>query len=131
VATVGGESIRLADLRGKVVLLNFWTTGCVPCRAELPSLEALYRQYRERGLEVLAISLGPVSRSEVEALGQNLGVTFRIALDPSGSAAKAYRIVSLPTTFVIDRAGNAVARELNARNWTDRASQTAVLKLLE
>jgi thiol-disulfide isomerase/thioredoxin len=128
--TLSGAPIRLADLRGKVVLLSFWATWCVPCRTEMPTLEALYQRYKDRGLEVLAVNLDMLSTAGVEAFMQEVGVTFRVGLDPSWSTAQAYRVLGLPTTYLIDRAGHAVVREVGARDWLDGLSQLVVEGLL-
>jgi thiol-disulfide isomerase/thioredoxin len=81
--TLSGETVRLSDLRGKVVLVNFWATWCVPCRTEMPTLEELYQYYKERGLEVVAVNLDALSTAGVEAFVKEVAVTFRIVLDPS------------------------------------------------
>jgi thiol-disulfide isomerase/thioredoxin/Cu/Ag efflux protein CusF len=129
--TLSGAPIRLMDLRGKVVVLSFWATWCGPCRTEMPTLEALYQRYRDRGLEVLAVNLDMLSTAGVEAFMQEVGVTFRVGLDPSWSTAQAYRVLGLPTTYLIDRAGHAVVREVGARDWLDGVSQLAVEGLLQ
>jgi thiol-disulfide isomerase/thioredoxin len=129
--TLSGAPIRLTDLRGKVVILSFWATWCGPCRTEMPTLEALYQRYRDRGLEVLAVNLDMLSTAGVEAFMQEVGVTFRVGLDPSWSTAQAYRVLGLPTTYLIDRAGHAVVREVGARDWLDGVSQLAVEGLLQ
>ncbi len=129
--TLSGAPIRLADLRGHVVLLNFWATWCVPCRTEMPSLEALYQRQKDAGLAVLAVNLDMLSTAGVEAFVQEVAVTFPIVLDPSWSTAQVYRVVGLPTTYLIDRAGNVVVREVGERDWMDSVSQTAVAGLLQ
>jgi thiol-disulfide isomerase/thioredoxin len=125
-----GESLRLSDLRGKVVLLNFWATWCVPCRTEMPTIEELYRRYQDRGLEVVAINLDVLSTAGVEAFVKEVKVTFPIVLDPFWATARAYRVVGLPTTYLIDRRGNVVVRDVGERNWADGVSQMAVEGLL-
>jgi peroxiredoxin len=129
--TLSGGPIRLSDLRGKVVLLNFWVTSCGPCRTEMPTLDALYQRYKERGLEVLAINLDVDSNVGVGAFVREAGVTFRVGLDPSSSTARTYQVLGLPTTYLIDRAGNVVVREIGARDWLDGVSQLAVEGLLQ
>jgi thiol-disulfide isomerase/thioredoxin len=129
--TLSGAFLRVADLQGKVVLLNFWATWCVPCRTEMPSIEALYQRYKDRGLEVVAVNLDMLSTASVEAFMQEVGVTFRVGLDPSWSTARAYRVLGLPTTYLIDRAGNVVVREVGARDWLDGVSQLAVEGLMQ
>ena len=128
--TLAGGSRHLSELRGKVVLLNFWATWCVPCRTEMPTIEALYQRYKSQGLEVLAVNLDVLSTAGVEAFVKEVAVTFPILLDPSWSAARAYRVFGLPTTYLIDRTGNLVAREAGERDWTDGVSQNAVEGLL-
>jgi peroxiredoxin len=128
--TLSGESIRLSDLRGKAVLLNFWATWCVPCRTEMPTMEALYQAYRDRGLAVVGINLDMLSTAGVETFVKEVTVTFPIVLDPSWSTARAYGVFGLPTTYLIDRQGNVVVREMGERDWTDGVSQMAVKGLL-
>jgi hypothetical protein len=100
--------MRLADLRGKVVLLNFWATWCMPCRQEMPALETLYQRYKDAGLVVLAVNMDRLSTAGVEAFVQEVAVTFPIVLDPAWATAQTYRVLGLPTTYLIDRAGNVV-----------------------
>jgi peroxiredoxin/Cu/Ag efflux protein CusF len=127
---LSGDAIRLADVRGKVVLLNFWATWCIPCRTEMPALEALYQQYRDAGLVVLAINMDTLSSAGVEAFVQEVAVTFPIGLDPSWSTARVYGVLGLPTTYLIDRTGNVVVREVGERDWFDGVSRIAVEGLL-
>jgi thiol-disulfide isomerase/thioredoxin/Cu/Ag efflux protein CusF len=129
--TLSGTSIRLADLQGKVVLLNCWATWCVPCRTEMPTLAALYHRYKDRGLEVLAVNLDMLSTAGVEAFVQEVGGTLRMALEPSWATARGYRIGGLPTTYLIDRRGNIAVREVGERDWMDGVSQMAVEGLLQ
>lgn len=129
--TLSGETIRLVDLRGKVVLLNFWATWCVPCRTEMPVLETLYQRYRDRGLEVLAVNMDKLSTAGVEAFLTEVEVTFGIVLDPHWATARAYRVLGLPTSYLIDRAGNVVVREVGERDWLDGVTQLALEGLLQ
>ncbi len=128
--TLGGGPFRLAEVRGKVVLLNFWAPWCVPCRTEMPALEALYWRYRERGLEVVGVNLDKLSTDGVTAFLKEVPVTFRIVLDPAWSLPPFYRVAGLPTTYLIDRAGNVVVREIGGRDWDDEVSRAAVEALV-
>lgn len=103
-AAVGGEERRLVDLRGQVVLLNFWATWCAPCRLEMPELEQAYRAYRDRGFTVVALNLRETP-DEVRAFFRELGLTFPSWLDRGGAITELYRVRGLPTTVVIDRGG--------------------------
>jgi peroxiredoxin/Cu/Ag efflux protein CusF len=129
--SLSAKSVRLADLRGKVVVLNFWATWCLPCRAEMPALDALYQLYRDRGLDVVGVNLDKLSTTTVEDFLKEVKVTFRVVLDPSWSTAQAYKVVGLPTTYLIDRAGNVVVREVGERDWTNETSRRAVERLLQ
>ncbi len=129
--TLSGAPIRLSDLRGKVVLLNFWVTWCRSCRAEMPTLDALYQQYKDRGLEVLAVNLDTAPIAKIQAFVGDAGVSLRVGLDPSSSTARTYRVLGLPTTYLIDRAGNVVVCEVGGRDWLDSVSQRAVESLLQ
>ncbi len=129
--TVSGASLQLSDLRGKVVLLNFWATWCVPCQTEMPAIEALYQRYKDRGLEVVAVNLDRLSTAGVEAFLTEVKVSFPVVLDPSWSTAQAYRVVGLPTSYLIDRSGRVVVREVGERNWVDDVTLVAVNALLK
>ena len=129
--TLSGAPIRSSDLRGKVVLLNFWVTWCGSCRAEMPTIDALYRRYKDHGLEVLAVNLDAATTSKVQAFAGELAMTFRVGLDPSSSIARTYCVAGLPTTYLIDRAGNVVVQEVGARDWLDANSRLAIEGLLQ
>jgi thiol-disulfide isomerase/thioredoxin len=99
-----GETVRLSDLKGQVVLLNFWATWCGPCRVEMPHMEELHK---ESAGKVRIVALGGDSRESPEALAafaKDRGLTFTVAHD-GGAAIRAYKALGLPTTFFIDAAG--------------------------
>jgi peroxiredoxin/Cu/Ag efflux protein CusF len=125
-----GDPVKLSGLRGKAVLLSFWATWCVPCRTEMPTIEKLYQGYHAQGLEVVAVNLDVLSTTGVETFVKEVGVTFRVALDPSWSTTRAFGVTGLPTSYLIDRTGHVVAREVGERNWADEMSRTAVERLL-
>jgi cytochrome c biogenesis protein CcmG/thiol:disulfide interchange protein DsbE len=106
-----GESAALSDFRGQVVILNLWASWCLPCRAEMPALEAVYAAQRERGLVVLAVnSTHQDSADRAERFVDELGLTFPILFDADGTVSRRYLLRALPTTFFIDRQG--VIREV-------------------
>jgi peroxiredoxin len=107
--TADGTVLRLSDLRGQVVVLNFWATWCPPCRIEMPALQEVYVAYRERGLEVLAVNMQEGS-GQTSAFAAENGLTFPILFDPDGAVSSRYRVTSLPTTLFVDRKG--VIREV-------------------
>jgi cytochrome c-type biogenesis protein len=104
--TLAGDSVALADLRGKVVLLNFWATWCTPCRHETPFLDSLHAERSPQGLEVVGVSMdAPSARDQVADFVRELGVRYTILLDPQMRGEALYRVVGLPATFLVDRDG--------------------------
>jgi cytochrome c biogenesis protein CcmG/thiol:disulfide interchange protein DsbE len=106
-----GETVRLSDYRGKVVLVNFWGTWCQPCKEETPALAAVYRKLRDQGLVIIGVDLrnqerpGPDGDADVRNFTQGYGVTYPIALDVAGETARAFQIYPLPTSFFVDQSG--------------------------
>lgn len=113
---LGGQPVSLSSYHGKVVVLNFWATWCGPCRSEMPSLETLYKKYRDQGLVVVGVNLEE-SRSAVRQFAKQDKITFPVLLDSSGRVALAYGARSLPVTYVIDRAGDVTSGVLGAHTW--------------
>lgn len=119
----GAES--LSDYRGRTVVLNFFVTTSAPCRAEMPDLQAVHMDLRDRGLVVLAVNQGE-TREAVKALVQEFGLTFPILLDPDTETGRKYNVKALPTTLIIDRHG--VIRQIESGGPLTR---TALRRLLE
>lgn len=94
-----GSSVRLSDLRGRPVIVNFWATWCPPCRAEMPALQQVARRYEAQGLTVLLVNQGEPP-AQVRAFLDSLGITLPTLLD-NGTVALAYRVRGLPTTVFI------------------------------
>ncbi len=125
-----GRQVRLADFRGRrAVVLNFWATWCAPCRREMPTLERLARE-RAAVLVVLGVNLDSGDPAPVRAFIRELGLTFPILLDPERTLLARYRLVGVPTTFVLDRAGVIRYREVGFRDWTSRESRAIVEDVL-
>lgn len=106
--TLDGETLRLSDYRGKVVLVNFWGTWCEPCKEETPALEASYQQLKDRGLVIVGVNLRRQEPDEqaIRAFLDEYGVTYTTALDVDGEAARLFQISPIPTSYFIDPAGN-------------------------
>jgi peroxiredoxin len=104
--TTSGEIIRLSDLRGQAVLVNLWATWCPPCRAEMPAIDKVYNEYKDKGFVVLAINMTYQDTfSKIAPFVNEHNLTFSILLDQSGDTAEAYQLRSLPTSFFIGRDG--------------------------
>jgi len=119
---VDGGKLKLSELRGKVVVVNFWATWCPPCRREMPSLERLKGLMKGEAFEIVAINAGE-DEDEISGFREAIkpALTFRIALDPKADAMKAFSIAGLPTTYIIDRQGQIVYRALGGRLFDDAA----------
>jgi thiol-disulfide isomerase/thioredoxin len=105
-----GRNLRLSDYKGKVVLLNFWATWCPPCRAEMPDLIKMQREYRSKGLQVIGITYPPEEIGEVRQFVRKLGVNYPIALGTKETKTLFDESETLPVTIVIDRQGNVRER---------------------
>ena len=124
-----GETLRLSDLRGKVVFLNFWATWCPPCRDEMPSMESLYRRFSDRGLEILAVNLRE-SEQEVAGFMRRYDLSFPAVLDLDGRIGTTYGVQAIPTTFLVDREGNIILRKIGSLDWDSPDIRRAMEQLL-
>ena len=137
--TMDGDTATLAQYRGQVVLLNFWATWCPPCVYEMPSMERLYQDMRERGFVVIGISVDvdpgewdEQGRSQgiVREYAERLGVTFPVLLDPDGTIESVYNVSGLPTTYVIGRDGRIEGRVVGGREWDSEEYRGRIEELL-
>ena len=99
-----GRNVRLSELRGQVVLINFWASWCSPCRQELPLLNKIYTQYRNAGFMLLAVNVDD-NRKDADAMLKRLNLRFPTLFDGSKKVAKLYGVDTMPATLVIDRDG--------------------------
>ena len=115
---LSGKVVDLKELRGKVVVLNFWATWCEPCMAEMPSLERLRSRFQGRPLEVLTVNYGEgMPRIRDYLAKQN--INLQVLLDPEKQAASAWRAGGLPITFLIDPRGRVRHYAFGERDWSD------------
>lgn len=108
-----GKTWRLRDLRGKVVLVNFWATWCPPCRKEMPDLEKLYSRFKNQGLVVLAIS--DEETAKVSAFEKEHAYSYPILLDPGRKVNDTFQVEGIPKSFLYDRKGKLVAEAIDMR----------------
>ena len=106
---VAGQTVRLSDFKGKVILLDFWATWCPPCRAEIPGFVNLQKKYGPQGLVVIGISLDEGGTKVVTDFMRQAGINYRVVLGDAKVAFLYGGIETIPTTFIIDRAGRVVA----------------------
>ncbi|HEY4717434.1 MAG TPA: redoxin domain-containing protein [Anaerolineales bacterium] len=101
-----GESVTLADLRGRPILINLWASWCLPCRAEMPAIQRVYDRYRNQGFQVLAINMTlQDNRNNARAFVDEFSLTFPILLDVDGKVAALYRLRALPSSYFVDANG--------------------------
>jgi cytochrome c biogenesis protein CcmG/thiol:disulfide interchange protein DsbE len=105
--TFDGQTVNLSDLRGKVVVINFWASWCIPCRDEAPDLQRTWERYQERGVVFLGIAYTDTERNAL-AFIQQAGTTYPNGLDIRTRISARYHIQGVPETFIIDREGNVV-----------------------
>src|SRR5439155_21392245 len=125
-----GEVVKLSDLRGQPVFINFWATWCGPCKIEMPDIEQVYQANRDRGLVVLGVDVqesGPKVQEYLANAG-NGKYSWRFVLDRSGQTMLDYRVTGIPSSFFVDRDG--VIRDIIIGSTSRPAMETKVARLL-
>ncbi len=115
--TLEGNSVRLADYRGKVVFINFWATWCPPCRQEMPSMESLYRRLKGRAFEMLAVSIDREGEDGLQPFVSQYGLTFPVLLDPHKEVYRLYGVTGVPETFIVDGHGVILLKLIGPQDW--------------
>jgi peroxiredoxin len=117
---LAGDSFSTADLRGRVVLVNFWATSCVTCVAELPKMVDTWRKFAPRDYEMVAVAMRYDHPNAVAEFVQERALPFRVARDTDGAVAQAFGIISVtPTTYLLDRGGCVVAKYVGEPDWQE------------
>ena len=128
---LNGQLVTLSDLRGKVVLLNFWATWCGPCRVEMPAMEELYRTFSRKDFEILAVSTDAQGVAVTRPFQQENHLTFPILHDADYRVGLTYGARSLPMTFMVDRQGVVRHQIFGARDWGASEAQQLVQMLMK
>ena len=103
--SASGENIKLSELRGQVVMINFWASWCGPCRQEMPLLDELHERYSPMGFTLLGVNVEEDS-SKAQTLLKDVPVNFPILFDQENTVSKQYDVIAMPSTVVVDRDGN-------------------------
>jgi peroxiredoxin len=127
--TLDARELSLADLRGKVVVLNFWASWCLECRPEMPVLERLRRDFGPRGLAVVGINAGE-DPATVRRYADDLRLSFPLVVDPGRKVNALYGVIGLPATFLVGRDGRAVALAVGPREWASAPGRALIEALL-
>jgi peroxiredoxin len=123
--TLAGDTVKLSDLKGKKVMLNFWATWCPPCKAEMPAMEEFHK---EAGDEVVILAVNIDPHLDVKAFVDENGITFPIPLDAEDKVNETYQVLSIPTTYFIDSKGNIGNKYIGAMNLDAMKQYTKDLK---
>lgn len=114
-ATLDGRSLKLSELEGKAIFLNFWATWCAPCRKEMPDMERMHQELSEMGLVVVAVS--DDAADDVHGFLKKNPYSFQFLIDPDGALAHSLEVPMLPTTMIIDKRGRLALTHLGAFDW--------------
>ncbi len=128
--TLQGKPLALADLKGRVVLVNFWATWCLPCQWEMPLMEKLYQAYKAQGFVVVAISLDQEGAAVVKPFVEEKKLTYPVLLDPSLKGARQFGLVGVPGTFLVGRDGFLKGITYGPKEWDGPEARALIESLL-
>jgi peroxiredoxin len=123
------KTVSLSSLKGSVVLINFWATWCPPCRAEMSSLNNLYKEYKNNGLSVIAVSTDR-SISSVKDFLTKKPVELPVLMDSDSKVSRRFKVFSLPTSFLLDKNGVIVQKFLGEEEWDSPEMNKKIKELL-
>jgi peroxiredoxin len=124
-----GKKISLKDFRGKLVMLNFWATWCAPCREEMPTMERLYQEFKNKGFVILAVNVKD-QKKDALAFIKELKLTFPVVFDPDGEVGLRYGAWGLPATYLIGPKGDGLARMWGPADWYSPGARELIKALL-
>jgi peroxiredoxin len=125
-----GNTVRVSDLKGKIVLLNFWTTWCFDCKAEMPSMEKLFQRFKGQNFAMVAVNLREPSQ-RVHDFYETYKLSFTVLLDATGQSGIRYGIRSIPTTFILNQEGGLIGKVLGPRDWNSKQAIILVEHLIK
>ena len=112
-----GQQVDLKALKGRVIFLNFWATWCGPCKEEMPSMQALYQEFKEKGFVFLTISVDYEGLRPVKEFIEKNRYTFPVLIDQKGETLDLFEVNGIPTTFLIDKQGKMIGKVIGPRDW--------------
>jgi len=125
-----GRKVALKDFRGKVVLLAFWATWCEFCREEIPSIENLYKDFKGKGLEIVAVNIKD-KRDDALAFVKKHKLSYPVLMDPEGEIGSLYGAYATPTVYLIDRKGIVLARLWGPAGWNGPEARKLIASLVQ
>lgn len=127
---LSGRPVSLKDFRGKVALVNFWATWCIPCQWEMPEMDKLYGTFKNRGFVVLAVSLDQGSPKVVEDFVKERRLTYPVLLDPKAEVARLYGLLGVPGTYLIGSDGMLRYAVFGPKEWFGKEAKELIASLL-
>jgi len=127
---VNGQRVKLSDLKGNIVFLNFWATWCPGCRVEMPSMEKLHKQFKDREFVIIAVSVQEPAFRVKQFLIQNR-LSFTTLLDIDGNMGSRFGAFSIPTTYILDRDGGIIGKAVGSRDWYSKEALSLFQHLIE
>ena len=127
---LNGNEVHLKDYRGKVIFLNFWATWCLACLVEMPSMEKLYRKFKNKDFIILAVDMQE-DLGTVRKFTEKFQLSFPILLDEEGVVASYYGVRGIPASYFIDRTGYLYAAAMGARDWSSEDAFLLIKHLLD
>ncbi len=127
---LNGKKVTLSQFRGKVVILNFWSIWCGPCLAEMPYLNKLYLEFKDRGLVVMAIAEDPAEKP-LRSYIQEKGIAFTILMDKDKKVYFKYSLFGIPVTFLIDKKGFIAEKFIGEQDWCSPEMRGKISNLLK
>ena len=124
-----GKKVSLKDFRGKLVMLNFWATWCVPCREEMPAMERLYQEFKNKGFVIIAVDVKD-KKADALAFIKELKLTYPVVFDPESEVAVLYGAWGLPATYLIGPGGEGLARIWGPADWYSPGARALIQALL-
>jgi peroxiredoxin len=128
---LNGRKVGLKQFKGKTIFLNFWATWCGPCKEEMPSLEVLHQQFKEKNFILLTISVDYEGLKPVQEFINKHRYTFPVLLDPKCEALDLFEVKGIPTTFMINKKGRMIGRAIGPRDWKSPEVVSLVNLLIE
>ncbi len=130
-ALATGDSVGIRSAYdGYVTLVNIWATWCAPCRAEMPSMERVYLDYRDRGFRIAAVSVDAGGPAKIHEFAEEFGLSFDLLHDASGGIQQAYRTIGVPQSFLLDRDGTIAWVALGEERWDSAEHRERIERLL-
>jgi peroxiredoxin len=128
---LSGKKVEIKEFQGKVIFLNFWATWCGPCKEEMPGMEVLHRQFKEKKFVLLTISVDYEGLKPVQEFINKHQYTFSILLDPKCETLDLFEVKGIPTTFLIDKKGKMVGKAIGPRDWKSQEIISLINLLIE